>query len=485
MKPYAFTPRALRAISGSLAAACLALTVACDTTKLLEVEDPDVATPGSLTTPQALPVLRAAAIADFQSAFNGNNTTTAAFANEGIVTYGGMFADELLNSETFPSRLELDQRGGAAGISRDNSQLRDNFRHLQRARATADLAADAFRTHSPADVGLAEVLNLGAYSLVLLAEHYCSGVPLSRLTASGAAEYGEPLTTDQLLQRAIEKFDSAAAIATAAGAATGAAAQLNASKVGKARALLNLNQPTQAVAAVAGVPASFQYRVFHSATTARQNNGLFAYTYLGRRWTIAEREGMNGLPFRSEGEERSATGAVVTAGDTRVRWERGTGGLANGFDGTTALFLPQSHSARDSSIVLASGVEALLIEAEAALRAGDAPGAIAKLNAARTEQGVPATLTDPGTDAARVDLVFRERGFALFLTGHRLGDLRRLVRQYSRAATSVFPTGPYGFDPATPRGANAGGAYGTEVNLPVPADEENNPNFTGCLDRNA
>jgi hypothetical protein len=485
MKPYAFTPRARRAISGSLAAACLALAAACDTTQLLEVEDPDVATPGSLTTPQALPVLRAAAIADFQSAFNGNNNTTAALQNEGIVTYGGLFADELLNSETFPSRIEIDQRGGASGITRDNAQLRDNFRHLQRARATADLAADAFRTHSPADVGLAEVLNLSAYTLVLLAEHYCSGVPLSRLTASGAAEYGQPLTTEELLQRAIEKFDSAATIATAAGGATGATAQLNASRVGKARALLDLNQPAQAVTALAGVPANFEHRVFHSATTARQNNGIFAYTYLGRRWTLSEREGVNGLPFRSEGEEQNSTGAVVTAGDRRVRWERGTGGLAAGFDGTTPLFLARPHSARDSSIVLASGVEALLIEAEAALRAGDPSGAISKLNAARAQQGVAATLADPGTDAARVDLLFKERAFALFLTGHRLGDLRRLVRQYARAASSVFPTGPYGFDPATPRGANAGGAYGTEVNLPVPSDEENNPNFTGCLDRNA
>ncbi|HJU89831.1 MAG TPA: RagB/SusD family nutrient uptake outer membrane protein [Gemmatimonadaceae bacterium] len=485
MMPYTLTARARRMVSASLAAACLTLATACDTSQLLEVEDPDVATPGSLTTPQALPVLRAAAIADFQSAFNGNNNTTAALQNEGIVTYGGMFADELLNAETFPTRIEIDQRGGAAGIALDNAPLRDNFRHLQRARATADLAADAFRTHSPDDVGLAEVLNLSAFTLVLLAEHYCSGVPLSRLTASGAPEYGQPLTTQELLQRAIEKFDSAATIATAAGTATGASAQLNLAKVGKARALLNLNQPTQAVTALAGVPAAFEYRIFHSATTARQNNGLFAYIYLGRRWTISDREGVNGLPFRSEGEQRSATGAVVTPGDTRVRWERGTGGLAFGFDGTTSLFLPRSHSGRDSSIVLASGVEALLIEAEAALRAGDGASMIAKLNAARAQRGVAATLTDPGAEAARVDLLFKERAFALFLTGHRLGDLRRLVRQYARPQGSVFPTGPYGFDPATPRGANAGGAYGTEVNLPVPSDEENNPNFTGCLDRNA
>jgi len=45
-----------------------------------------------------------------------------------------------------------------------------------------------------------------------------------------------------------------------------------------------------------------------------------------------------------------------------------------------------------------------------------------------------AALTDPGTAEARVDLLFRERAFWFFLTGHRQGDLRRLIRQYGRFA---------------------------------------------------
>jgi len=38
----------------------------------------------------------------------------------------------------------------------------------------------------------------------------------------------------------------------------------------------------------------------------------------------------------------------------------------------------------------------------------------------------------------------------------------------------VFPTGPY----------FKGGNYGVDVNIPVPQPEENNPNFTQCIDRN-
>ena len=73
-------------------------------------------------------------------------------------------------------------------------------------------------------------------------------------------------------------------------------------------------------------------------------------------------------------------------------------------------------------------------------------------------------------------MLFRERAYWLWLTAHRLGDLRRLIRQYGFAADSVFPSGPY-FKSQVP-------TYGSDVNFPVPVDEENNPNFTQCIDRN-
>ena len=50
-------------------------------------------------------------------------------------------------------------------------------------------------------------------------------------------------------------------------------------------------------------------------------------------------------------------------------------------------------------------------------------------------------LADPGSARARQDLLFRERGFWMYLTSHRLGDLRRLVRQYGRPVAEVFPAG--------------------------------------------
>ena len=66
-----------------------------------------------------------------------------------------------------------------------------------------------------------------------------------------------------------------------------------------------------------------------------------------------------------------------------------------------------------------------------------------------------------------------------FGRGNRLGDLRRLIRQYGRAAdgSDTFPIGKF---------HKAGGAsYGVDVNLPVTDNEKQNPNFTGCTDRKA
>ena len=47
-------------------------------------------------------------------------------------------------------------------------------------------------------------------------------------------------------------------------------------------------------------------------------------------------------------------------------------------------------------------------------------------------------LQDPGTPDGRVDLLFHERAFWLYLTGHRQGDLRRLIRDCSGGAGTAF-----------------------------------------------
>jgi hypothetical protein len=233
-------------------------------------------------------------------------------------------------------------------------------------------------------------------------------------------------------------------------------------RVMKGRALVNLNQHTQAKAAVLGVPTSFRYEFQHSENTARQNNGLYSLVFVGRRFSVSNREGVNGLPYRADS-------------DSRVRWAAGTGSLATGFDNSTPLFLELKYDARASNVVVADGIEARLIDAEADLKAGNDAQWLSTINALRGAVSGLTAATDPGSPAARVDLMFKERAYWLWLTAHRLGDLRRLVRQYQRPTESVFPTGAF----------FKGGTYGVDVNFPVPFDETNNPKFQQCINRAA
>ena len=445
--------KAIPAISGVLLALSLG---ACDSKRVLEVADPDVAKPGSLAGVGALSVVHAGAIGDFQVGYSGNGD-----AAEGQIQISALLGDEYINSETFPTRIEIDQRQ----TQEENSTLTSIMRDIQRARASADFASSKFESQAPADVRRAETLSLAGFSIVAMAENYCSGVPISMLTDAGDIVYGEPRTTAQLWDDAVAKFDAAIAVATAGGANGISFGHL--ARLGKGRALLNKGDYAGAAAAVATVPTDFIYLIRHSDNTSRQNNAVYVFQRIASRFSATDLEGGNGLPYRTDA-------------DPRVRETR----RGVGFDGSTPLWLvdlqpsafaPEGkYPLRNSAVPLATGVEARLIEAEAALKVSDPVTFLNKINEERTAQGVGAT-TLPLTTPAQVDLLFKERAYSMWFTSHRLGDMRRLIRQYGRGSETVFPTGVY----------FKGGNYGPDVNLIIPLDEKNNPNFKGCLDRNA
>ncbi|MDQ3698760.1 MAG: RagB/SusD family nutrient uptake outer membrane protein [Gemmatimonadota bacterium] len=451
----------------------LALSLAaCDTDRILTVEDPDVARPEALEDPSALPAILNGARSDFQVAYSGAG-------DDSQITLSALFTDEFLNSETFPTRIEVDRRE----IRTDNVTMEILFRNLQRARASAERASRAFERFDAAAVAYGEVLALAGFTYVLAGENYCAGVAFSTLPEAGEIEYGSPQETSQIFEIAVSKFDSALSQATAALArpadSVSARNIINLAKIGQGRALLNLARYDEAAAAVAGVPTTYQFIILHSENSFRQQNGIFNLTFSGRRFSVADMEGGNGLPFQSAG----LVTATTPASDPRVANARGrTVGTPAaaistvGFDNSTPLFLQLKYPSRIASVVLANGVEARLIEAEAALNAGNTGTWLTILNTLRATAITPAlpALADPGSADAREDLMFRERAFWLFLTSHRLGDLRRLVRDYARDSESVFPSGDY----------FKGGSFGPDVNFPIPIDELNNPQATGLNNRN-
>ena len=431
---------------------------ACDSDKLLTVTDPDVARPEALTGVAAIPTLRAGTIGDFGVAYNGSN------ADVEQVHMSALIADEFINTETFPTRIEIDQRA----MTLTNTSLNTTFYDLQRARASAERAIAAYKefAKTAADsAGLPEVLALASLSYSLFAENYCGAVPASAQLPDGSLEFGPALSTTQLLDSAVSKANQALAITGAPLTPT----FKSLAQVAKGRALLNKGDYAGAAAAVAGVATTFTYNYTHSETSGRQNNGTWLLTQSVGRFGVANVEAGIGLPFQSEGNLKAV------AFDPRVvdsLARRGTN--TKGFDGTTDQWVQAKYPARASSITIADGVEARLIEAEAALKSGDADGALVILNTLRAAglrgyaAGSLPALSLQATPDAQLDQLMKERAYWLFLTSHRLGDLRRLVRQYGRPVNAVFPNGPY----------FKGGTYGSDVNAPVPFSEQNNPSYT-------
>jgi hypothetical protein len=232
---------------------------------------------------------------------------------------------------------------------------------------------------------------------------------------------------------------------------------------------MNLNRPADAAAAVATVPTGFRYELFHSPST--YDNQTWWWNNSQRRYSVSNSEGQNGLNFATAGDPRLPVcqAPCPAFGVTSATRE----------DASQPLHVQLLWPTRESAVALIDGVAARMIEAEAQLQADNTTGMTATLNAARTTVAGLAPLAEPATEAAAIDLLFRERAFWHFGRGQRFGDLRRLIRQYGRAEDAVLPTGDW---------HKAGGTYSSDMNIPLPFDETNNPNVPAtqlCMNRDA
>ncbi len=511
MRSFQFTTgrtatRTARIAGAALAGAALA---GCQGNKLTDVTTPDVVPPSSTQSVAALPAVFNSAIAEFAVAYAGSNGGGAAGSSgygaiEGEILYAGLLGDEILLSDTFPSRREIDYR---------NTQLTNPnndgvYRQLQIARQAAERSASAYAALAPNSASQAEAYALAGYTYLMFAENYCGDVPFSTLNADGTVAYDAGHTTVQMLTIASAKFDSAITVATAVGA--GAGSQLNLARIGKARSLVDQGQYAAAAQLTGSVPTTYTYTLYTSLNTSRQNNGVYSFNRSQRRFSVAAGEGGNGLVYR--GSSTTSGNASTVTVDPRVLVVRGNGSTTSGFD-QSPLYVAVKYSEATSPALLATGVEARLIEAEAAAAAGGYSAAsyataLTTLNTLRATTSLyacpsPVTLAnftcpaitttalaplaDPGAVQGRVLQLFKERAFWMYLTSHRLGDMRRLSRTGGGTSTfaaaglsaygditggvsSVFPVGVYTPQPTV--------NYGTNTSLPVPYSEQtSNPKY--------
>jgi len=408
---------------------------------ILNVGPGDITVPSQFDNASGAILRRNKAVADFD------------VAQSSQVVWSGLVADELTAYASLFAPVD------ALHITGDNEGYYYPYGALTTARLESLEAIETLKKYasgSPSRIG--QLYALAGMAELYFAENMCSGIPLAAVVNDLPTDVGV-LSRDSLIAASLAHFDSALKYDVDSGGATNDSLA-NLAKVASARALLFAGRAPDAASLVSGIPLGFTY-VNNGFDGQLQVNSVNQYTSAGfPAVSVADREGGNGLNFISGQDSRVM---IVSEGTP---------------DGTDTLYGTALYATPTAQIVLASGIEASLIRAEAALITGQIQAWADTLNALRGSMaGLPPIATDStilanGHD--QVNTMFRERAFWLFLTGHRQGDLRRLVRQYGRTVATTFPTGRYPRAGAT--------AYGTDVTF-IPVGESNNPNYHGCIDR--
>lgn len=436
-----------------LAVGMISLT-ACSLDRAVDVENPDIA---RVKDPEFVKS-RAGAL---QVYYGAVQNLQLAFSEKSLRV--GLMTDELTSTMT--------NGFWTAGDSRTESILSrfvygldatPEYMYAHDTRKSASQARTLLRALGDSSLNalIAGAYALEGYGIVALAEDYCSGVPLTEVPFGGDIVYGSALSTPQLFTRAIALFDSALAMSH------DSVSLRTLARIGLGRAYLGLGDYDAAVQAVSDVQPTDSF-VLTYTQAADPTGGIRSgfWTALSTTGTspvsqveIVNHEGENGMVWYSD----------PATLDPRVRVTTTT---AEGVAAFPTIVQQQKFVTGTVTFPLARWVDAQLIQAEAMLQHGD-PTWIQRLNEARATVGLD-VLTDPGTVAGRVDLLFRERAFWHYLAGERLADFRRLVRQYGRTPETVYPTGIY-TRPGSP-------VYGTAWVFVVPkAEMENNYRYDGC-----
>jgi hypothetical protein len=454
----------------ALAMAALMAVSACDITEnLLEAKDPDLINPEDVNSAEGALAVANGALEFFRELTGGAESSWL---------FGGLLADEWSTSSTFVENDETDQRR----VKVNNGSVEGMNRDLHRTRIAADLAIRGLREFRPEPPRtIAEMYLARGFAEMQLAQDFCNGIPLGRLEGDEIVS-GMPLPVDSVFRRAIASYDSAIAIAAGTDSATTTVRR--AAMVGKARALLGINDATngpinEAAALVDTLPLSFAYN--HTFAVTSGDNILWSQPASQRRYTVGDSlEGngrnffvRNAIGFFSAQDPRvPVTYTVTNAGRDTAKSQDG-----QTFSRTTTIW------GRSTAVPVFNGLDARLVVAERRLRAKDFAGMMTILNGLRAappklaevQPAAMSALAVPTDSVTAANVYFREKAFWTFSRGQRLGDLRRLIRQYGRTEDNTFPSGDH----------YKGNTYDDDVNLPVPQAEQNNENFTECLNRNA
>ncbi len=435
---------------GARAVAPMALLIgAAGCSSLLDQDAPARILESTLEGASAAPLMVDGAQAAFGCAF------------QAYIMGTGLMSDELEDTQLAAAGWDWDRRsmlqsgGNYATAGCDGTQQFGVYSAMQTARYTANLALTNLGSFSDGEVAgraalMARAAVIAGYGTLLLGEGFCSM----------ALDGGPEMTPAQVFGVAEGKFTEAITHATAANNT----ALLNAARVGRARARLNLAKlPGQAVvnarltearADAAAVPAGFVYNMPYATNVGYSRNNVFVRNHESRLYGVAPRyQAMtfDGMP------------------DPRVVVQAGSIGQDNL---TPSVYRAMKYTSQASPIALAKYQEAQLIMAEADYHLVNPEAAVAYINALHAAVGLP---NFASTDATAIlNQLVEERSRELFLEGHRLYDTNRFNVPFDPAVGVVFQIPQPRIGGGAPANRPKGGTYGDRRCMPLPDVERNN-----------
>ncbi len=423
------TMRRRRGVAATMALLVGLAAAGCN--NLLDVTNPEFISQEQLTDPALEQLVVNGVVGEFQYAYGY------------YALYSSAMTDETFIDHTQVDIRELTLRN----ILESNTVNAAIYANLHRARQSAEDGIDRLtemlgEAEAGRSLNMATIMAYGAYAYTLLGEGFCeSTVNLSA-----------PLSSDEMLQRGIDMFDRAITTAQASGSSAAATDIINMARVGAARASLKLGDGSGAAAYAGLVPADYEKYAWYSANSVRENNIFQAPAGTSGSWLSM------GPSFQALADPRAP---ATTLTDIR-------GLNSNPIFPPQKPIMYQGWSAaaendmiqNETSIKFATGLEARYVVAEVQ---GPTAATLDFVNERRAVGGKdPVSLS--GNDLM-AELRW-QRGIDLYLTGQRLGDLRRYKADLG---IDLFPSGKF---PVSNE------VYSDATCFVVPLTEKNsNPNY--------
>jgi len=444
--------------------------------------------PSQLTGPSSVSNVSHGVIGDFREMYDN------------YVRYTGLLTDEFELAGTFPTRREVDFRS----INSDNQTLTDElFTPLQVTRTSADAVVPRFQNakSNPEFADVTDELDqgivwgklYGGYDRLLFAEAYCQSI------FSSPVEESSPVLPVDRAKEAQTVLQDAESLASAA-SMTG---EQEAAIVGQARALMFQGQYQQAASLVSSIPTDFTYLVNYSDNQTDEENEVYQLTWnhiLALRWTVGD--GTNAARLNESWpylNEWMSQGLLVPPSQHDLvafgssSWPVYLQTVYGGVDPSPSSNpggKVRTGAASNASMLLASGWEARMIEAEAQLRAGSYALANSTVNDLLTESTQvdnpirqinsnvpfgafsPVDFSPDSSFEANIKQLARARAAGMWISGTRLGFLRRLALNDN---IDLYP----------PKIDADGNVVGQDIAFPVVKQEiDNNSNISAACPNN-